>query len=138
MNRLRPLDPSLSQLPGQAIESVFRFIKVPLADEEYGHEAGVSLGEMGWSCPLTAKIHGRDELNRLQVSLYDGTTSLGEELVRAGLARIDRKAKVLPHERTIYDQLVKAQDEARKNRANMWQYGDIGSDDEDHLGPWGR
>ena len=138
-HRLRTLDAALMSIPAQAQECVFAFLKVPEPTEDFGQEAGMSLGDLGWGRPLVAKIHGKDEHNRMITSLYVDNTSLGEELVRAGLARINRKARVLPHEKELYDGLAQTQEEARKNRVNMWQYGDIESDDESTAAsPWGR
>lgn len=130
-NRLRPLDANVIQFPPQAKECVFGFIKPLGVTEEFGHDAAQMLGEVAWGHTLSARVHGVDEQNRLQVSLYKNNASVSETLVLAGVLRTDRKAikTAAPYQKTVVDALRAAQDAAKKKRVCMWQYGDVESDD---------
>lgn len=79
---------------------------------------------------LTATIHNVVD-GRVHVSLSTKDSSIGLELVRNGLARVNRKSDVLPHQKQLFQTLCDTQEETKKRRVNMWQYGDVESDDED-------
>lgn len=134
-NRLRPLDANVVQYPAQAKECVFGFIKPMPATEEFGNDAAHMLGDLAWNHTLTARIHGTDEQNRLQVSLYKNNQSVSESLLEAGIIRTDRKAlkQALPHQKAVVDGLLKAQETAKSKRKCLWRYGDIESDEEGRL-----
>lgn len=132
---LRALDPVLMALPPMAMECILAFVKVPLPSEDYGQEAGHLLSDLAWGhkVALTMLSHGKNTSNQLRVSLFEGETNLAQALVTAGVARIDRASKrlaVVPAEKSFYEQLLALQQVALKSRLNLWQYGDIESDDE--------
>ena len=59
------------------------------------------------------------------------------EMVKQGLARVER----VPKFKEISDLVKTLREEeevAKKDHLNIWQYGDIGSDDEDGPPAWGR
>jgi staphylococcal nuclease domain-containing protein 1 len=79
----------------------------------------------------------------------DGTTereslpsvvSVNETLVAEGLCRADRQKLVSSS--AFAKRLFAAQERARADRAGMWEYGDVDSDDDDTSvakpGAWGR
>eukprot|EP00640_Fibrocapsa_japonica_P000834 CAMPEP_0113935162 /NCGR_PEP_ID=MMETSP1339-20121228/2371_1 /TAXON_ID=94617 /ORGANISM="Fibrocapsa japonica" /LENGTH=728 /DNA_ID=CAMNT_0000937219 /DNA_START=1 /DNA_END=2187 /DNA_ORIENTATION=- /assembly_acc=CAM_ASM_000762 len=158
-NRLRPLDPSVSHIPAQAREATLAFCKPPGVGDEYGREAAVLLNEYGWGRELLARVLGRDpETGALRLALYvsqgqgeegaataaTANLSLNETMVEEGLARVPksaereaaRMAKLGGTAASVAADLIQglkgAQETARKQRAAMWRYGDVGdSDDED-------
>lgn len=131
-SKLRPLDATVIQFPPQAKECVFGFVKPHPATQEFGAEAATMLGDFAWGHTLSARIHGTDEQNRFRVSLYKNNQSVSEKLAEAGLLRTDRKSLLAaaPHQKAVVDGLVTAQDAAKRKRLNLWQYGDIESDEE--------
>lgn len=53
-------------------------------------------------------------------------------ILQVGLARLEKLKKWDTKERkSAIDNLEEFQEEAKKSRSGMWQYGDIQSDDED-------
>ena len=66
--------------------------------------------------------------------------SVNETLVAEGLCRADGRKDVAPPE--LRERLAAAQERARVDRAGMWEYGDVDSDDEEPTlakpGAWGR
>ncbi|KAH9127214.1 hypothetical protein AeMF1_002452 [Aphanomyces euteiches] len=131
-SRLRPLDPTLTSLPGQAKECVFGFLK-NMDGHEYAPDAAHLLNDVAWGKTLTAIVHGRDDTNRYQVSLLLNDKSVSETLIEAGVARVDRKTFKLaqPYQKKVIDGLLDAQDAAKKRRLCLWQYGDVESDDDE-------
>ena len=87
-------------------------------------------------------VQGKKPEQILHVALVDPQTNqnISLEMVRNGLARLDRRAAAKQRNGDALETLKEEEEQARKNHVNMWQYGDIGSDDED--GPpraaWGR
>jgi len=64
--------------------------------------------------------------------------SVNENMLAEGLARLEKWAAKKPAARL----LVEAQEEARAARRNLWEYGDVDSDDDEPAikapGAWGR
>lgn len=57
-------------------------------------------------------------------------------LLQVGLARLEKLKKWDSRERkSAIDNLEEFQEEAKKGRSGMWQYGDVQSDDEDSAPP---
>ncbi|RHY33831.1 hypothetical protein DYB32_001561 [Aphanomyces invadans] len=132
VTRLRPLDPTMMSLPGQAKECVLGFVKSAEANHDYAADAAQMLSDIAWGKTLTGVVHGRDESGRFQVSLFVNDKSVGETLLESGVARVDRKSfKVAQsYQKKVVDGLLTAQDAAKRRRLCLWQYGDIESDDE--------
>ncbi|KAK9272661.1 hypothetical protein L1049_003037 [Liquidambar formosana] len=149
-SRLRPLDPSVSSVPGQAQLCSLAYIKVPSLEEDFGQEAAEYLSE----CTLNSskeframieerdtsggKVKGQGTGTVLLVSLVDveAGTSINAAMLEAGLARLERRKRWDSKERqSALENLEQFQDMAKTNRLNMWQYGDIQSDDEDQTQP---
>ena len=97
---------------------------------------------------FTAVIHCELE-GRAILSLYgsdevygqnDAAKSINEELVAAGYARAAKRSEVDllttavadgNNVKLLAERLAAAQENARKARAGMWRYGDIGDEDDD-------
>lgn len=61
--------------------------------------------------------------------------SVNALILQEGLARLAKRERRLPAEKKkALDNLAQHQEVARKERLNMWQYGDIDGDEEDDLG----
>jgi len=58
------------------------------------------------------------------------------EILQAGLARLEKRNRWDTKERkSAIDNLEEFQEEAKRSRSGMWEYGDIQSDDEDSALP---
>ncbi|ETV68403.1 hypothetical protein H257_15575 [Aphanomyces astaci] len=132
VTRLRPLDPTLVSLPGQAKECVFGFVKQAEPHHEYAADAAHLFNDLAWGKTLTGIVHGRDEAGRFQVSLFVNDKSVSESLLETGVARVDRKSfkAAQSYQKKVVDGLLTAQDAAKRRRLCLWQYGDVESDDE--------
>uniref|UniRef100_A0A0D6R1R8 Ribonuclease n=1 Tax=Araucaria cunninghamii TaxID=56994 RepID=A0A0D6R1R8_ARACU len=145
-NKLRPVDASVSSAPGCARLCSLAFVKVPGLEEDFGHEAA----EFFSDCTLRAskelmamveerdtsggKVKGQGTGPLLIVTLVDAeeSTSINALMLREGFARLEKKKKWDTKERQLaLDNLEEHQEKAKHDRLNMWQYGDIGSDDEE-------
>jgi len=140
---LRPLDPSLGivQIPPVAQEATLALtLSRPLSDE-YGMQAARKLQSLCWGKDLSIRTTGRDENGKMAVAILSGSNDcVNEALISAGLARVAKPAAVQVLTSNMVDgsaviklaaDLNVAQEVARKSRAGMWRYGDIGDDDED-------
>lgn len=147
---LRPLDVELgpNRIPAVAKEAVLALIHVRELDDDDGLNAARMLQSRAWGKNLTAVIHCEVD-GRAILSLYgseeaygqsDAAKSINEELVAAGYARVAKKSEVDlvasavtdgQNVRLLAERLAAAQEDARKARAGMWRYGDIGDEDEE-------
>jgi staphylococcal nuclease domain-containing protein 1 len=68
--------------------------------------------------------------------------SVNETLVAEGLCRADGRKDGGSAPPELRERLAAAQERARVDRAGMWEYGDVDSDDEEPTlakpGAWGR
>lgn len=102
-------------------------IRAPGLDMEYGEDAAALLKELVWDKELVATTQYR-EGDISYLSLGDPATKvpINAALVMAGLARVQRSRT----RSAFYDRLKEEEDKARKNRLNLWQYGDNYDSDE--------
>lgn len=149
-SRLRPLPPSVQSVPGSAQLCSLAFIKVPSLEEDYGQEAAEYLSELtlNSSREFRAMIEEKDTSGGkskgqgsgtvLLVTLVDveASSSINAAMLKVGLARLEKLKKWDSKERkSAIDNLEEFQEEAKKSRSGMWQYGDVQSDDEDSAPP---
>eukprot|EP01018_Ginkgo_biloba_P017900 Gb_32409 [translate_table: standard] len=145
-SKLRPLDPSVSSAPGLAQLCSLAYIKVPGLEEDFGHDAAEFLSDctLRSSKDLMAMVEERDTSGGkvkgqgtgtvLIVTLVDveSGTSINATMLQEGLARLERKKKWDTKERqSALDNLEEHQEKARQGRWNIWQYGDVQSDEEE-------
>lgn len=145
-SKLRPLDPSVSSSPGLAQLCSLAYIKVPGLEEDFGQEAAEYFSEctLRSSKELMAMVEGRDTSGGkvkgqgtgtvLIVTLVDvkAETSINAAMLQEGLARLERKKKFDSKERqSALDNLEEHQQKAKRGRLNIWQYGDVESDEEE-------
>ncbi|KAG7367213.1 staphylococcal nuclease-like protein [Nitzschia inconspicua] len=140
---LRPLDESLGtdKIPPVAIEATLCLTLARPLSDEYGHDAARMFQSTCWGKDLSARTFGKDESGKVNVVIAtDSDESINEMLVSSGLARVapPKAAKILAGRMADGSSVLKlaadlnvAQETARKTRAGMWRYGDIGDDDED-------
>lgn len=149
-NRLRPLPPSVHSVPGLAQLCSLAFIKIPSLDEDYGQEAAEYLSELTLGTPReframieekdtsTGKTKGQGTGTVLLVTLVDveAGSSVNAAMLKAGLARLEKRNRWDTNERrSALDNLEEFQEEAKRSRSGMWEYGDIQSDEEDSAPP---
>ncbi|KAI4383006.1 hypothetical protein MLD38_008892 [Melastoma candidum] len=151
-DHLRPLDPAVASTTGLAQLCRLAHMKVPSLEEDFGQEAAEYLSELtlGSSQEFLLTIEERDASGGkvkgqgtgtvllVTLSAADSDHSVNAAMVKEGLARMEKRRRWDNRDRkAALDTLEKFQDEARRRRLNMWQYGDVESDDED-VGPPSR
>ncbi|XP_057530825.1 ribonuclease TUDOR 1-like [Amaranthus tricolor] len=149
-SHLRPIPSSVHSVPGLAQLCSLAFIKVPSLEEDYGHEAAEYLSELtlNSSREFRAMIEEKDTSGGkskgqgsgtvLLVTLVDveASSSINAAMLKAGLARLEKQKKWDTKERkSAIDNLEEFQQEAKKSRSGMWEYGDIQSDDDESAPP---
>ncbi|KAG9147424.1 hypothetical protein Leryth_025039 [Lithospermum erythrorhizon] len=145
-SQLRPIDPSVSSVPGLAQLCSLAYLKVPDVEDDWGQEAAVRLSELLLSTPKEfkavieerdapgEKVKGQGTGTVFMVTIIDPEADLtiNAVMLQEGLARIEKRRRFEPkHKQIALDELDKHQAEAKKKRLGMWEYGDIQSDDED-------
>ncbi|KAL0721178.1 hypothetical protein Bca4012_035777 [Brassica carinata] len=143
---VRPIEPSVSSAPGLAQLCRLAYIKVPSLEDDFGPEAGeylhtVTLGSGKEFKAVVeerdtsgGKVKGQGTGTELAVTLIavDDEISVNAAMLQEGIARMEKRKKWEHKDKqAALDALEKFQDEARKSRTGIWQYGDIQSDDED-------
>ncbi|KAJ3120522.1 hypothetical protein HK098_004550 [Nowakowskiella sp. JEL0407] len=144
-DRLRPLDARFSTmtLPAQASEAEFAYLNMPKRDADYGEDLYDHLRDILEDQKLdvrtVGKVTGASGGQVLSVLLYEvgnKTESINEKLVRDGYATV-AKVQIKRMQRMkaegknvgVLEKLVSLQEEAKRNRAGMWRYGDCTEDD---------
>ncbi|RYG44319.1 hypothetical protein EON67_11890 [archaeon] len=139
VQRMRPLDASLTTVPAIAKECVLALLRVPALGAEYGDEAANALQDWVHGVKLRIKSHGKDMAGRLQVSLWEEDGScINAIMIESGVARISstmahRVLKRGGDEKDV--ELLRlceaARETAKKARARMYCYGDVGDSDDE-------
>ncbi|KAL1196830.1 Ribonuclease TUDOR 1 [Cardamine amara subsp. amara] len=143
---IRPIDPSVSAAPGLAQLCRLAYLKVPSLEEDFGPEAAeyfhtVTLGSgkefkavIEERDTSGGKVKGQGTGTEFAVTLIavDDEISVNAAMLQEGIARMEKRKKwEHKDKKAALDSLEKFQEEARKSRIGIWQYGDIESDDED-------
>lgn len=149
-SQIRPINPSMSSAPGLAQLCSLAYIKVPSLEEDYGQEAAFYLSELTLNGPKEfkavieekdtsgGKVKGQGTGTVFAVTLIETSddSSVNAAMLKEGLARIEKKRGWQPRDaKAAIEELEKQQEEAKKKRLGMWEYGDIQSDDEDNGPP---
>lgn len=137
-SRLRPLSqPQFSpqKLKPQAVDAVLSFLQLPSAPE-YLADAVYFIGAETADKQLVANVDYVAPEGTLFVTLFDAKVSssleqsLNADVVGEGLAMVPRKLKAW--ERAAEGDVLKGlrikEEEARKGRKGMWEYGDLTED----------
>ncbi|KAI0661175.1 transcription factor [Cubamyces menziesii] len=135
---IRPLDPRFRSLPGQAHDARLSFVKLVPAESEYHEEAVDRFRQLCEGRKLVANIDHR-EGPVLHLRLIDPTNpavahdpyeSINVELVREGLATVDKKGcRYLSSYPAMAKKLQEAIATAKRDRAGMFEFGDVEEDD---------
>lgn len=142
---LRPLDDNLDveKIPAVAKEASLALTITRSLQTDEGIDAARMLQQLAWGEEVTARLLGKNPEGQESVILMSSNgsdTPINEQLISAGLARVAKPRQVdslkyaLADPKTVMDfagSLKAAQETARKSRAGMWRYGDVGDDDED-------
>lgn len=136
-SRLRPLSQpqfSTQKLRPQATDAVLSFLQLPTA-QQYLRETIDFIMEQTEGRELVANVDYVAPDGTLHVTLLDpkvstkGDESINADVVREGLAMIPTKLKGWERQATeTLTQLKELQDEAKKGRRGMWEYGDLTED----------
>ncbi|PGH19674.1 hypothetical protein AJ80_03829 [Polytolypa hystricis UAMH7299] len=136
-SRLRPLSQSkfsVQTVKPQAADAVLSLLQFPTSPE-YLNDAVGFMGEQVFGHQLVANVDYVSPEGILHVTLLDPSASknleqsINAEVVREGLAMVPRKLKAW--ERSAADTLAnlrKFEEEAKKDRKGMWEYGDLTED----------
>ncbi|GAA5853221.1 hypothetical protein JCM3766R1_000199 [Sporobolomyces carnicolor] len=139
-SNLRPLASQFKSLEGQAKEATLSFVNLLDWRTEYGQDAMDRFRELCEGQTLVANVDHRDAVGQqlLHLSLFDPSdpaslasheSSINVQLVREGLARVDRRSRL----REAYPGVVRALDlavgEAKRGRYGAYELGDILEDD---------
>ncbi|CAA7259116.1 unnamed protein product [Cyclocybe aegerita] len=137
-SNIRPLDPKFRSLPGQAHDARLSFVKLAGPESDYHQEA---LDRFRSTCEgrkLVANIDHK-EGSLLHLRLIDPTNPavaedplvcINADLVSEGLASVDRKGcKYLSSYPHIVKKLQASLVEAKRDRAGMFEFGDVEEDD---------
>lgn len=135
-SRLRPLNQpqfSTQKLKPQATDAVLSFIQLPTS-QQYLRDAVGFIGEETDGRELVANVDYVVD-GTLYITLLDPKIStkieesINAEVVREGLAMIPTKLKGWERQATeTLSRLGELQEEAKKGRRGMWEYGDLTED----------
>lgn len=138
-SNIRPLDPKFRALPGQAQDARLSFVKLVGEESEYHAEAIDRFRSLCEGRKLIANIdHKEGPLLHLRlIDPSDATATqnpwscVNVNLVREGLASIDRKGcNYLQSYPPVVKIFKEAVAEAKRDRAGMFELGDVEEDDE--------
>ena len=143
---LRPLDPELGveRIPAVAKEAVLALTNTRSLETDEGIDAARFLQSMCWGKDLTAQLLAPNDEGKMTVTISsDGDEeTINAELIVSGLARCAKHmaARTLSRNMVdgsvvskLFDTLQSCEQKARKSRAGMWRYGDVGDDDVDEI-----
>jgi len=134
---IRPLAPQFRSLPGQAHEARLSYIKLVAPESEYYPEAVDRFRSLCEGRKLVANVDSSEgplrHLRLIDPSNPSSTTDpyecINAELLREGLATIDRKCSYLTAHPQLLKKLKDSVLEAKKYRAGMFEFGDVEEDE---------
>ncbi|MCJ1452003.1 hypothetical protein MMC28_002343 [Mycoblastus sanguinarius] len=137
-SELRPMtQPQFSptKLKPQAIDSALSFLQLPNSPE-YLSDAVKFLEQVTAEKQLVASVDFEEkDGSTLWITLFDAETEGGEEasvnaeVVAEGMAMVGRKLKAWEKARgKVVEGLRQKEEEAKKERMGMWEYGDLTED----------
>ncbi|KAI0305558.1 transcription factor [Multifurca ochricompacta] len=135
---IRPLDPKFRTLPGQAHDARLSFVKLVDENSEYREDAVDRFRQLCEGRTLVANIdHKEGSTLHLRLidpanpaSVEDSLASINVDLVREGLASVDRKGcKYLASYPQVLKKLQEAIAGAKRDRFGMFEFGDVEEDE---------
>ncbi|OCK79453.1 hypothetical protein K432DRAFT_299815 [Lepidopterella palustris CBS 459.81] len=138
-SRLRPLSqPQFSpqsKLKAQAMDASLAFCQLP-GNPEYLADAVDFIARETEGRQLVANVDAVEKDGTLCVTLFDpnesktGEQSLNADVVGEGLAMVPRKLKAWERAAgVVVEGLRKKEEEAKRERRGMWEYGDLTEDE---------
>ncbi|KZO98957.1 transcription factor [Calocera viscosa TUFC12733] len=134
-SQMRPLDSKFKALPAQATDARLSFVKLVGSDSEYGEEALQRFHSLCEGRKLIAITDYREGsllhlrlIDPTSASLTDPAACINVDLVREGLAQVDKSCKYLASNPAIGKALSGATEEARRERFGIYEYGDVSED----------
>jgi len=135
---IRPLDEKFRALPGQAQDARLSFVKLVGPESEYHEEAIRRFQLLCADRKLIANIDYSDGgilyLRMIDPSdstvTADPNTCINVDLVREGLATVERKNKYAPSYPSLMVKLREATEIAKRERAGIYEFGDVSPDDD--------
>lgn len=156
---LRPLPVQFSnlKLEPQASEAKLAYLEIPFDDEEYGELAYSEFSNLVQGVELLGNVIQVEKTGKIHLMLYQKPKqdygrliSVNEILTRKGLAYIPEKVQnniramqiskikslnlndsKTSAAKSELDWVVDAEDDAKKQRVNIWRYGDYSNRKED-------
>lgn len=129
---LRPLtDEAVKKVPALAHKCTMAGIKGPSKTNEHFEASLEALTAYTFERKILGKVELKDKSGVLHLTMHDEASpdSINQLLLREGLARVlsrpDRRLKELTAT------LKAEEDAARRNRFNLWEYGDVSDDEEE-------
>jgi len=119
-------------LPRQAKIGRLAYIVPPKADDEFSKDSAALFKQLVWGRTLNATCYTDYKTKEETLVIGDPETNItiNGALVSAGLARTEKRR----YNNDFFRTLKEEEDKARKDRLNIWQYGDLpDSDDERSL-----
>lgn len=135
-SRIRPLDAGFKSLPGQAQEARLSFVQLIPKDKDYGLEALDRFKQLTEGRKLIANIDQR-EGQLLHLRLIDPTdpqvasdplACLNADLVREGLATLDKSLRYAGAYPQIVQKINQATEGAKQDRLGIFEFGDVSED----------
>lgn len=131
--RTLPVEFNTTKLPDQAQRAAIAFLKPLKEDNDNSGDARELLKEIAAGRKLNGTIEYKDA-NGIYVTLTDpadGDLNVAVEMVRNGLARIERRGARRHQSNTTYQAIKEAEEEAKRRRMGIWYYGHAADSDED-------
>eukprot|EP01133_Synstelium_polycarpum_P017470 gene17470-20845_t len=133
LSKLKPLASKYTSMPSISYPVTLAFLKAT-SNEDNNEDAMIALEEDVLGNTFNLIVHSKEE-GKTHVVLQDDQGMVNAELLRRGLVKIDRSRRT---QSPVYNTLVEEEAAAKKQRVGIWQFGDVGSDDEDDSGRGGR
>jgi len=149
------LDPNIQEIPPLALKCNLAGLKPPPKKSNYFNSATDFLCQC-YGSELEVKVlaevrRGTTSILEVELVVADqngNKVRVGEEMVRAGLARVDERKTLVfgnkkePKNKTMKDTLLKLARQALDAHVGMYEYGDVDSEDEEEVQGkrkgWGR
>ena len=130
---LHTIDAAIARLPPQARLCVLAGVEVPPAGK-WADESKACLEDLTDRDHFKASVVLRDTLNRLAVFLYregDEDVTVNERMLSEGWGRLEGNAYArFKGSEEILNSMKEYQEDAKEDRVGVFQYGDIGFDND--------
>ncbi|XP_042897103.1 staphylococcal nuclease domain-containing protein 1 [Parasteatoda tepidariorum] len=131
--KLAALPAKYKSLPPCAHEYALAFVKLPKDVESASDARAAFFDETVQHSSLRLNIEYKNgSLSHVTLLTTDEKEDIGKKLVEKGYALVDRRPEKKFYK--LISEYLSAQETAKKNRANLWVYGDITEDDAKEFG----